>query len=226
MTVHYHGTPITPRLALLQLHGRSFCVSHANPQDVSVCHSIGESVMLDNGAFSHWTAGREPNWEKYYEWCEKWLDYHTTWAVIPDTIDGGEEYNDILLFMWPFAHRGAPVWHVHEPIDRLRRLCDEWPRVCIGSSGEYSRVNSPEWRARMDKAMDVISCEGRIPAWLHMLRGFSVLRCGYPFASADSTDIGRNHKRPQNDAVKMAIRWDAMQCPGKWVSREIQELLV
>jgi hypothetical protein len=44
MTMHYHGTPITPITALYELAGRNFCVSHANPQDVARCHQIGQSV--------------------------------------------------------------------------------------------------------------------------------------------------------------------------------------
>ena len=47
--IHYFGTPITPRSSLMQLAGRSFCVSFAAPSDVAVCHEIGESVTLDNG---------------------------------------------------------------------------------------------------------------------------------------------------------------------------------
>lgn len=49
MTIHYHGTPITPRAVLDTLAGRHFCVSFAAPADVKHCHAIGQSVMLDNG---------------------------------------------------------------------------------------------------------------------------------------------------------------------------------
>jgi hypothetical protein len=88
MTMHYHGTPITPRVKLLELPGRNFCVSYADPRDVAVCHEIGQSVMLDNGAFSFWKTGKAVDWNGYIEWAEPWLDHHTTWAVIPDVIDG------------------------------------------------------------------------------------------------------------------------------------------
>ena len=81
--IHYHGTPITPVRELLTLAGRHFCVSHMRPDDVTRCHQIGQSVMLDNGAFSKWKSGKQTDWESYYEWCDKWLDYPTTWAVIP-----------------------------------------------------------------------------------------------------------------------------------------------
>jgi hypothetical protein len=144
--IHYHGTPITPRSKLLELAGRCFCVSFAHPQDVQACHQIGQAVMLDNGAFTLWRTGRPTNWPAYYRWCERWLEYRTTWAVIPDVIDGTERENDRLLAAWPFRDRGAPVWHLHERLDRLVRLAQEWPRVCLGSSGSYRSVGGPPWR--------------------------------------------------------------------------------
>jgi hypothetical protein len=66
VVIHYFGTPITPRPALHALAGRSFCVSFADPRDVEVCHEIGESVMLDNGAYSFWTQDRPTDWLTYY----------------------------------------------------------------------------------------------------------------------------------------------------------------
>ena len=31
MTLHFHGTPITPRSVLMDLRGKCFCVSYAAP---------------------------------------------------------------------------------------------------------------------------------------------------------------------------------------------------
>lgn len=81
--IHYHGTPITPISALLEIRGRHFCVSHARPDDVIRVHQIGQSIMLDNGAFSTWKRGHEPDWQAYYEWCDKWLCYPTTMGRYP-----------------------------------------------------------------------------------------------------------------------------------------------
>jgi hypothetical protein len=53
-----------------------------------------------------------------------------------------------------------------------------------------------------------------------MLRGMSLSGSEYPFASVDSTDIGRNHNRPHNNAAAMAQRWDALQNPARWVRHE------
>jgi hypothetical protein len=216
--IHYHGTPITPVTALYELSGRHFCVSHANPQDVRRCHEIGQSVLLDNGAFSKWKSKKITNWNSYYEWCEKWLSCPTTWAIIPDEIDAGAQMQDALLNDWPFGHRGAPVWHMDEPINRLVRLTEEWPRVCIGSTAEYAMVLSDPWKRRMNECWNEISKRHKFLPWVHMLRGMQCSGLEWPFASVDSTDIAQNHHRPQNTPRGMADRWDAMQCPMTWAT--------
>lgn len=226
MTLHYHGTPITPMTALYELAGRCFCVSFAAPGDISRCHQIGQSVMLDNGAFSEWKKGKPTNWPAYYEWAEEWLAFPTTWAVIPDVIDGGAEAQDALILDWPFGHRGAPVWHMDEPIERLVRLSGDWPKVCVGSTSVYADVLSDPWRRRMDDAFDAVAKRHHMLPWLHMLRGMNCSGERWPFASVDSTDIGRNHNRPQNAPRKMADRWDAIQCPATWrISAKQLELI-
>jgi hypothetical protein len=229
--IHYHGTPITPRETLLSLAGR---VSWADPRDVSVCHRIGQSVMLDNGAYTFWRRSRKnpdpESWRGYMNWAEGWLEFQTTWAVIPDVIDGSEADNDGLLVSW-FQRRlprGAPVWHLHESLERLKRLAHGYDRVCFGSSGQYANVGDDRWRRRVDQAFNAIADDsGRVNTWVHMLRGMSLSGSHYPFASVDSTDVARNHNREQNTARLLADRWDGLQCPARW-SRvpELRELEV
>lgn len=217
MTIHYHGTPITPISAFMKMTGRHFCVSHAHPGDVKRAHQYGQSVMLDNGAFSKWKTGKQVNWEKYYDWCDYWLNHPTTWAVIPDDIEGGAEVQDVLIEQWPHGDRGAPVWHLHEPIERALRLLDEWPKVCFGSSAQYASVGNRAWMARMDDVFNAIEKRHKRTPWVHMLRGMQCVKWGYPFASVDSADIGRNHHANFFGPESMANRWDAMQCPPRWV---------
>jgi hypothetical protein len=230
--MHYHGTPITPRdLLIRELAGRMFCVSFAEPRDVDVCHEIGQSVMLDNGAFSMWKCGTPTDWPGYYAWCERWLEHQTTWAVIPDVIDGDEAANDALIREWPFDERGAPVWHMHESLDRLADLVRWWPLVCIGSSGQYADLGTPAWRGRMVQAMRVACrADGRPRTRLHMLRGLALAGGPFPFYSADSTNIARNHagstgRLPQSPRA-MADRIDRVQCPPRWHAPAVQMELV
>lgn len=235
MTWHYHGTPITPEGAMAQLAGRCFCVSFATymrGKDVlQQAHGIGQSVMLDNGAFTFWRSGTPTDWPGFVAWAKPWLEYRTTWAVMPDVIGGTEEENDLLI-AWLWNHdsevfrRSAPVWHMHESIDRLKRLCHGYERVCIGSSGMFKDVGSASWHRRMEQAMNAVCGNGPVPVWLHMLRGMALSGSHYPFASVDSTDIAQNHNRPQNTPVRMVERWDAMQCSPRWEYREQLELAV
>ncbi len=218
--IHYHGTPITPKERLYELAGRNFCVSYAAPGDLRRCHELGQSVMLDNGAFSAWTQGRQVDWAAWEEWATPWMEYHTTWAVLPDSVDGGVEENDWLLREWTSAfphNQVAPVWHLHESLSRLLDLVCDYDRVCFGSSGAYRVVGDDRWHARMAEAFNKITDRaGRVPVWTHMLRGMSLAGSRYPFASVDSTDIARNHNRAHNGARQMADRWDALQNPPRW----------
>jgi hypothetical protein len=55
-----------------------------------------------------------------------------------DVIDGGEDENEALLDEWPHGEfYGVPVWHMNESDERFIRLCNEYPRVAIGSCGDY-----------------------------------------------------------------------------------------
>lgn len=226
MTLHYHGGPITPLSALYELAGRCFAVSHIRPDQVRQMHAIGQSVMLDNGAFSKWKAGFQTDWPAYYAWADRWLDYPTTWAIPPDVIDAPSQEQDALLAEWPHGKRqAAPVWHMDEPLYRLCRLVDDgWSRVCMGSTAEYAVVLSSAWELRMDEAWNQLARTfGRTPP-IHMLRGMQCSGLRWPFASVDSSDIGQNHNRPQNTPRVMADRWDAMQCSARWVIREREQM--
>lgn len=226
MTIHYHGTPLSPIEELLTVAGKHFCVSHARPEDVARCHMIGQTVMLDNGAFSKWKSKKETNWPKFYAWCDKWLDCPSTWAVPPDIIGAPSQMQDGLLNEWPHGKRqAAPVWHMDEPEYRLLRLCEEgWLRVCIGSTDVYEVVLSGVWEKKMDDTFNLLKKTfGRVPP-IHMLRGMQCSGKRWPFFSVNSTDVAQNHNRPQNTALKMANRWDAIQCPVGWEIRDYEQL--
>jgi hypothetical protein len=61
-----------------------------------------------------------------------------------DVIDGGEDENEALLDEWPHGEfYGVPVWHMNESDERFIRLCNEYPRVAIGSCGDYDVTPQP-----------------------------------------------------------------------------------
>jgi len=142
-----------------------------------------------------WKRGATVDWLEYYEWVAEISRYpNFDFAVIPDKIDGTEEENDALITEWPLGNKGSPVWHMHESITRLEKLCKNWRTVCLGSSGVYSEVGTPQWWERMSEIMD--SCcdsEGYPKAKLHGLRMLNPkIFSKLPLSSADSTSIGRN----------------------------------
>lgn len=221
--IHYHGTPISPRAELQKMAGRSFCVSFAEPRDADWCQAHGQSVMWDNGAFSFFTKGKPVDWTAFYSWVEPRLG-GAHWAIVPDVIDGDEGSNLALIEQWP--HRkdcAALVWHLHESIDHLLRLCDfHYGKICFGSSGVYWQVGSAAWDRRVDEAFNALSRRGPIP-WIHMLRGLAMAGSRWPFASADSVNVGRNFKDQRICPDAMARRIDAVQCPITWTCKQIQK---
>jgi hypothetical protein len=66
----YHGTPITPKHQLERMEGRNFCVSFARPDNLAQCLRIGQSLMLDNGAFSVKTRGKVFDLQGFYGWVD------------------------------------------------------------------------------------------------------------------------------------------------------------
>lgn len=232
--IHYHGLPITPATAAAKAveSGHAF-VSYRHPGQLGIAVEVCQSFAVDNGAFSAWRAGTPvTDWSAFYEWAAEARRIPSCdFAVIPDVIDGDEAANDRLVSEWPLPRSfGAPVWHMHESVERLERLAMEWDRVCLGSSGDYSVVGSQSWWDRMAQAMTAVCDEqGRPRVKLHGLRMLNPkVFTKIPLASADSTNIGRNvgidkswkgtYLPPTKEmrAQVMRSRIDAFNAPPCW----------
>jgi hypothetical protein len=196
--IHYHGLPINPTtVASYAVQAGHAFVSFAHASQIGIALEVSQSFAIDNGAFSAWKSGNPiSQWDEYYEWA---LDLKKVpscdFAVIPDVIDGTEADNDALLKDCPLPNWfGAPVWHMHESLKRLEQLANNYPRICIGSSGEYTVVGSNAWWSQIGKAMRLICDDmGRPICKLHGLRMLDPeIFTKLPLASADSTNIGRN----------------------------------
>lgn len=232
--IHYHGLPITPATAAVRAidAGHAF-VSFMHSDQLAVAAEVCQSFAIDNGAFSAWRSGKPvQNWGPFYEWasmCKRMpaCDF----AVIPDVIDGDEAANDALLTEWPLPKWfGAPVWHLHESLDRLERLASSFPRVCFGSSGEFASIKTAGWWGRMAQAMRVVcNDDGEPLCKLHGLRMLDPeVFTRIPFSSADSTNIGRNigidqtwkgNYMPPTKEVRAAVmrsRIESQNSPVRW----------
>ena len=127
--IHYHGTPLTPQEELQKMVGKHFCVSFEEPRNIEWCVKHGQSVMLDNGAFSAFTKGKEIDFRGYEEWLEPYM-YPPNWAVNPDVIDGSVEEKKRLIKQFGdlARHLVAPVWHMSLSIDWLLEMAEGYER--------------------------------------------------------------------------------------------------
>lgn len=198
MIRHFHGTPVwgdKGSVHRIAVSGAGACVSHFRPDQLHASLQYAENVMLDNGAFSFWKNGQKPDWFKFYSDLDDVYDNpNLTFFIIPDVVEGGEDDNDLLIRRLPkaFRDKAAPVWHLHESIDRLVNLCSDWPRVCFGSSGEYAVIRTAAWHERMTEAFLAIANADLNPM-IHGLRMLDGRVLGnYPLTTADSTNLACN----------------------------------
>lgn len=198
--IHYHGTPIggSRQDAARFLMGRHALVPFTYQADTGIVSDVCQSFVFDNGAFTVWKQGGELDIAGYTAWVRDWCKHPGfEWALIPDVIEGDEADNDAHIEAWRdtgLALYGVPVWHLHESLDRLAALCDEWPTVAFGSSGQWATPGTQGWWNRMSEAMDAICDEhGRPAAKLHGLRMLDpAIFSHLPLASADSTNAAVN----------------------------------
>lgn len=194
--------------------GRHAIVSYAYPEPIAVAAEICQSVILDNGAFTAWKNGTRHDFDGYADWCRHWLRHPCVdWCIIPDKIDGTEQDNDWLIEKWTLPRAmSVPVWHLHESLDRLKRLM-EFPRIALGSSGVYADPGSNDWWHRISEAMTVLCDQDGFPKV--KLHGLRMLNPGIfsklPLSSADSSMVARN--------VGMDGRWKTNIVPKSKIIR-------
>lgn len=237
--IHYHGTPVggSRQDVARFLIGRHALVPYPRRDDMGAVSEVCQSFVFDNGAFTVWKQGGQLDVAGYTAWCDEWHRHPGfDWALIPDVIEGSEDDNDALLADWPRHIRGVPVWHLHESIDRLVHLGNEWPVVALGSSGEWSTPGTSGWWGRMASAMNAL-CDsvGRPPCRLHGLRMLDpVVFEKLPLASADSTNAAVNCGSldrfgmylPPTSAQRAAViaeRIEAHNSAPIWISQPTQE---
>lgn len=212
----YHGTPLggksceRPRF----FRNRHALVSFLRQDDLEVVAECCRSFVFDNGAYSAWRSGKPiTDWRPYYEWCRDWIRHPgLDWLAMPDVIGGTELENDLAIAdfinwkgwqgspleirRWHISDRCVPVWHMHESIDRLRRLCTGWSRVAFGSSGDFEDVGSVLWTERIHEAFEAICVDSQPVSRIHGMRMMDpAVFHRFPFSSVDSTNVGQNASR-------------------------------
>lgn len=196
---HFHGLPIwgdKGDVCRIAVNGAGACVSYARPEQLALALGSAGEVAIDNAAFSAWKRGLVINWTDFYAWLLRWYHHERLrFFVIPDVVDGGEVDNDRLIRELPsvFRDKAVPVWHLHESLGRLVHLCEEWPRVCFGSSGQYATIRTTAWHQRMTEAFTEIYIKRQLRTKIHGLRMLDGRVLGnYPLDTADSTNLACN----------------------------------
>ena len=196
--IHYHGLRIsgTHRDNVEFARNRHVLVSYMAKDVLELVCSVCSSFCIDNGAFSAWKSGTAVDWEGYAEWVREWHQHpRYDFALIPDVIDGGELDNKKLVLKYRKKFKDAvPIWHLHESLQYLDVLCRTFPRVALGSSGQWATPGTADWWVRINEAMEV-ACDdrGRPRTRLHGLRMLSTkVFPRLPLASADSCNAGIN----------------------------------
>lgn len=242
--IHYHGTPVGGKSngAAEFVTGRAVLIPWKRPDDLQRACELSRQFMVDNSAYSFWSSGERPDWMQYVRWVRTFARHpRFDFAIVPDVIDGTEDENDELIRWWdkvayvPERIRYAVVWHLHESLERLERLCRRHDRVCIGSSGEFSTIGTETWWRRMSEAMDVATDGSGVP--LARLHGLRMLRRdaveAFPFTSSDSTTAVQNGTREAAKngvdslwgSLTIARRIEQSQSPSRWVRAERQAAL-
>lgn len=215
--IHYHGTPMTSTLDMVKAFaGKHAMVSYEHPEQLELAAEVCQSIVLDNGAFSAWQQGKVYDFNGYADWASRWIRHPAVdWCVIPDRIDGSESDNKSLVEAWSLPRASSvPVWHFHESLDYLEWLM-QWPRIALGSSGQYAEIGTAHWWARVSEAMRVIcDDQGRPKVKLHGLRMLDPgVFSKIPLASADSCNVARN--------VGLDTRWKGSYTPKSKYARAI-----
>ena len=244
--IHYHGTPISGDkiTAIRFLQKRHALVPFFYQKHLAVVSEVCSSFVFDTSAYTIWKRGGEFDYPKYLKWVEGWCQHPSfDWAIIPDVIPTSNDQsfvaqNDhyIRLFPEELKRYGVPVYHLNEPIERMVDLANEWHRVALGSSGEYSQPNSEIWWSRISQIMKKITTpEGKPLCKLHGLRMMNpaVVKL-IPFSSVDSATAGRNANNKTNSMYRpvtaeqraevIAQRLEATNSPSVWTGDHQEDL--
>ncbi|MAS98243.1 MAG: hypothetical protein CMF29_04880 [Kiritimatiellaceae bacterium] len=220
-----HGLPINGkhngRPAIEALAGGSFLASYwyARPGSNKIGKQVDQAIelvgedeifFLDNGAFTAFKNGISiaddaAYLDGYFDWAADVLKRcPQAVAIIPDVIDGDTADNRRMISeaigSGIDAERLVPVWHLHEDFDYLKDLVEEFNHIAIGSSGDYWKVNSEDWKCRIAKMFGFLDAlfeddefaAAYVKPRIHMLRGIAVMDA-WEFDSADSVNIAVNH---------------------------------
>lgn len=211
-----HVTPLTPAATFEKyLKGHNVLINWLRPDDLKRANKVCNKIFIDNGAYTFWRKKLTPDYSKFYKWLEtKTFDHF----FIPDDLNGSEEINDLFLKQVPevFKPKAIAVFHINQSLERLKRLVSSYDYIAIGGfTGIYSNIGSPVWFARMDQIMKILcDKDGKPLVKIHALKCLNPkVFIYFPFTSADSSNLARNHFKVKGGIETLLKRLDCFQAP-------------
>jgi len=146
----------TVKLARRLLAGRGVLISHAliedgriSTDDIKAFTESGCDVVFDNGEFSRWKSGREPNGEAFYDFLEA-SDFPWRWACALDVIGSAEgtakNWAHVKATRPELAKKLVPVFHEGDPWELLTEYSSNSQLVALGRiEGRESKRKTFEW---------------------------------------------------------------------------------
>lgn len=154
-------------------------------------------MFADSGAYSAFNSGAVINREEYAAWLTRWDHYFTVKSNL-DVIGSVSGTADNMAYLQDQGHDVLPVFHVGEPFDVLRQLCEEHRYVALGGMVPYlafgaGKRNRPSVMRWLVKAHVIAAKTGTV------LHGFgctgSLFLRDLPFYSVDSSSYLFARKR-------------------------------
>ncbi len=127
-------------------------------------------------------------------------------SVFPFLAGSNDEYAASMLVSF-MKSKSIPVWHSVESLDRLSRLCREWPIVAFGLCGPHYKATSKKGDARLREAFYHVYCSERIDVKIHGLRMLDGRVLGkYPFHTADSSFVATNVPKTESQMSEVQCK--------------------
>src|SRR5882724_3080859 len=154
-------------------------------------------LFADSGAYSAYASGAVIDINEYISWLDRWGHLFTVASnldVIGDAVVGAQNLSTLSLA----GHDVIPVFHLGEPFDLLRDMCERHPYVALGGMVPYLASGSGNSnRAQIMRWMVVAHIIARKTGT--MLHAFgctgSLFLRDLPFYSADSSSYMFARKR-------------------------------